>query len=94
MKTTFRIVSVLEGLSYLILLFIAMPIKYIGNDESWVKMFGMPHGLLFVAYIVLAFLIKSEMKWNTKTFLIVLIASVLPFGTFYVDTKYLRKVDV
>ena len=94
MKTTFRIVSVLEGLSYLILLFIAMPIKYIGNDESWVKMFGMPHGLLFVAYIVLAFLIKSQMKWDTKTFLIVLVASILPFGTFYVGKKYLRKVDV
>ena len=91
MKTTFRIVSILEGLSYLILLFIAMPIKYIGNDESWVKMFGMPHGLLFVAYVILAFLIKSEMKWDTKTFLIVLVASILPFGTFYVDKKYLRE---
>lgn len=91
MKTTFRIVSILEGLSYLILLFIAMPIKYIGGDESWVKMFGMPHGLLFVAYIVLAFLIKSDLAWNTKTFLIVLVASILPFGTFYVDKKFLRS---
>ena len=91
MKTTFRIVSILEGLSYLILLFIAMPIKYIGGDESWVKMFGMPHGLLFVAYVVLAFLIKDEMKWDTKTFLIVLVASILPFGTFYIDKKYLRS---
>ena len=91
MKTTFRIVSILEGLSYLILLFIAVPIKYIGGDESWVKLFGMPHGLLFVAYIVLAYLIKSEMKWATKTFLIVLAASVIPFGTFYIDKKYLRS---
>ncbi|MET2986590.1 DUF3817 domain-containing protein [Aureibaculum conchae] len=91
MKTTFRVVSILEGLSYLILLFIAVPIKYLGNDESWVKMFGMPHGLLFVAYIVLAYLIKSEMKWGTKTFLIVLVASVIPFGTFYIDRKYLRS---
>ena len=91
MKTTFRIVSILEGLSYLILLFIATPMKYIGGDESWVKMFGMPHGLLFVAYIVLAFLIKSELKWDNKTFLIVLAASVIPFGTFYVDRKYLRS---
>ena len=91
MKTTFRVVSILEGLSYLILLFIAMPIKYIGGDESWVKMFGMPHGLLFVAYVVLAFLIKDDMKWDTKTFLIVLVASILPFGTFYIDRKYLRS---
>jgi len=91
MKTTFRIVSILEGLSYLILLFIAVPIKYFGNDESWVKMFGMPHGLLFVAYIILAYLIKSELKWDTKTFLIVLAASIIPFGTFYIDKKYLRS---
>lgn len=91
MKTTFRIVSILEGLSYLILLFIAVPIKYIGGDESWVKMFGMPHGLLFVAYIILAYLVKSELNWNTKTFLIVLAASVIPFGTFYIDKKYLRS---
>ena len=91
MKTTFKIVAILEGLSYLILLFIATPIKYIGHDESWVKMFGMPHGLLFVAYVVLAFLVKPEYKWDVKTFLIVLAASVIPFGTFYVDKKYLRS---
>ncbi len=90
MKSTFRIVSILEGLSYLILLFIAVPIKYIGGDESWVKMFGMPHGLLFVGYIILAYLVKAELKWDNKTFLIVLAASIIPFGTFYIDKKYLR----
>ena len=91
MKNTFRVVSILEGLSYIILLFIAVPIKYLGNDDSFVKMFGMPHGLLFVSYVVLAFLIKDDLKWNSKTFLIVLLASVIPFGTFYVDKKYLRN---
>ena len=90
MKTFFRVVSFLEGTSYLLLLFIAVPIKYWMNDPQYVKLLGMPHGLLFVAYLVLAFLLKSEMKWNTKTFGIVLLASILPFGTFYVDKKYLR----
>ena len=61
-----------------------------GNDESYVKMFGMPHGLLFVAYIVLAYLIKDDLKWNSKTFWAVLAASIIPFGTFYIDKKYLR----
>jgi|TARA_R110001606_G_scaffold372097_1_gene529105 integral membrane protein len=91
MKTFFRVVSFLEGTSYLLLLFIAVPIKYWMNDPQYVKLLGMPHGLLFVAYIVLAFLIKPELKWNTKTFGIVLLASILPFGTFYVDKKYLRN---
>lgn len=90
MKNTFRVISILEGLSYIILLFIAVPIKYLGNDESYVKIFGMPHGLLFVVYIVLAYLIKDDLKWNSKTFWTVLVASVIPFGTFYIDKKYLR----
>jgi integral membrane protein len=90
MKNTFRVVSILEGLSYIVLLFIAVPIKYLGGDESYVKLLGMPHGLLFVGYIALAFLIKKSLKWDSKTFLLVLTASVIPFGTFYIDKKYLR----
>lgn len=91
MKNTFRVVSILEGLSYIVLLFIAVPIKYFGNDESYVKMFGMPHGLLFVAYILLAVFLKSELNWKSKTFWMILAASIIPFGTFYVDKKYLRS---
>ena len=91
MKNTFRIVSLLEGISYLLLLFIATPIKYFGDDPTYVKMLGMPHGILFLAYIVLAFLIKPELKWDNKTFFTVLIASIIPFGTFYIDRKYLSK---
>jgi integral membrane protein len=90
MKNTFRIISFLEGISYLLLLFVAVPIKYFGQDPSYVKMLGMPHGLLFITYIILAFLLKSELKWDNKTFYIILIASIIPFGTFYIDRKYLK----
>jgi len=51
----------------------------------------MPHGLLFVTYLVITFLIKPELKWNNKTLVVVMLASVIPFGTFYVDKKYLRN---
>ena len=91
MKTFFRVVSFLEGTSYLLLLFVAVPIKYWLNDPQYVKLLGMPHGLLFVGYIVLAFLLKPQMKWNMKKFGIVLLASIFPFGTFYIDKKYLRN---
>ncbi|NNC70726.1 MAG: DUF3817 domain-containing protein [Flavobacteriaceae bacterium] len=91
MKNSFRVVSILEGLSYILLLFIAVPIKYIGGDESYVKLLGMPHGLLFVAYIVLAYLIKDDQQWKSKTFWTVLLASVIPFGTFYIEKKYFRR---
>ena len=90
MKSFFRVVSFLEGTSYLLLLFVAVPIKYWMNNPQYVKLLGMPHGLLFVGYIVLAFFLKPEMKWNMKKFGIVLLASIIPFGTFYVDKKYLR----
>ena len=51
----FRIVALLEGVSYILLLFIATPIKYLLNDPQYVKLLGMPHGVLFVAYVALAF---------------------------------------
>ncbi len=87
----FRITALLEGVSYLLLLFIATPIKYLYEDPQYVKMLGMPHGILFMAYVVLAILISANIKWSTKTLWIVLIASVIPFGTFYIDKKYLNK---
>ena len=87
----FRIVAFLEGLSYILLLFIATPIKYLMDDPQYVKLLGMPHGILFVAYIALAFLFKEQFKWNLKEFAIVLIASLIPFGTFYIDRKYLKS---
>ena len=91
MEKIFRVVAFLEGVSYLLLLFIATPIKYLAEDPQYVKMLGMPHGLLFIGYIILAFLLKPSYKWNNKTFFIVLIASLIPFGTFYVDKKYLSN---
>jgi integral membrane protein len=87
----FRIIAFLEGVSYILLLFIAIPIKYLYEDPQYVKMLGMPHGLLFMAYIVIAVLISPDMKWATRNLWIVLIAAIIPFGTFYIDKKYLNR---
>lgn len=89
MLKVFKVTSFLEGVSYLLLLFVGVPFKYLGEDPSIVKALGMPHGILFMAYIVIALLIRSQMKWDIKTTLIVLVAAVLPFGTFYINKKYL-----
>ena len=91
MEKVFRVIAFLEGVSYLLLLFIATPVKYLLDDPQYVKMLGMPHGILFMIYVVLAFMIRSDYKWNSKQFSIVLIGSIIPFGTFYVDRKYLNK---
>ena len=91
MRNIFRLVALLEGVSYILLLFVAVPLKYWGGDEQWVKLLGMPHGLLFVSYVIFAFLIKENENWGIKDLGIVLLASILPFGTFYVEWQYLKK---
>ena len=88
-KNTFRIIAVLEGLSYIFLL-IAVPIKYLANNEQYVKALGMPHGILFILYIVLAFVMQKKMSWNKKNMLVIILGSIIPFGTFYIDYKYLQ----
>jgi len=90
LKYLFRILALIEGLSYILLLFIAVPLKYLGNNEILVKLLGMPHGILFILYIVTCLIIYKSMEWNKQTLLFILIASVIPFGTFYIDKKYLR----
>ena len=89
MKLTFRIVAFLEGVSYILLMTIGLYFKYQLNDDTYVKLLGMPHGILFVLYIVLAFLLRKKENWNLIEFAIILFASLVPLGTFYIDRKYL-----
>ena len=91
MKTLFRIIAFLEGVSYILLMSVGLYFKYQLEDPSYVKLLGMPHGILFVAYLVFALLLKENEKWNKTELFIVLVCSILPFGTFYVDWKYLKK---
>ena len=86
----FRTVALLEGVSFLLLLFIAVPVKYSTGNEAWVKALGMPHGVLFLAYLVLLFVFGSENKFRIKEYIICFLGSILPFGTFYVDYKILK----
>ena len=89
MKLTFRIVAFLEGVSYILLMTFGLYFKYQLNDDTYVKLLGMPHGILFILYIVLAFLLRKKENWNLLNFAIILFASLVPFGTFYIDRKYL-----
>ena len=89
MKLTFRIVAFLEGVSYILLMTFGLYFKYQLNDDTYVKLLGMPHGILFVLYIVLAFLLRKKENWNFIDFAIILFASLVPLGTFYIDRKYL-----
>ncbi|MBJ05250.1 MAG: hypothetical protein CMP65_05065 [Flavobacteriales bacterium] len=89
MKKLFSVIAFLEGISYILLL-IAVPIKYIYNNEYFVQLLGMPHGILFIIYVTLSIIMKFKMNWNYRFFLFVIIASIIPFGTFYIEYKYLN----
>jgi len=84
-----RLIAFIEGVSFLILLFVAMPLKYFFEQPQAVRTVGSIHGGLFVAYVILVFLTMRELKWNwAKTGLLILI-SFIPFGNFYADQKWL-----
>ena len=68
MKALFRIVAFLEGISYILLMSVGLYFKYQLGDPSYVKLLGMPHGLLFISYLILAFLIKDDEQWENKDF--------------------------
>ena len=86
---SFKWISILEGTSFLVLLLIAMPLKYIWESPQMVEVVGMLHGILFVLYILGALWLYKAMDWNLKTLLVICISSVLPLGPFYVEKKYL-----
>lgn len=86
----FRWIAFGEGLSFLLLLFVGVPMKYMMDNPAMVKAMGMPHGILFMAYIFIAIYVREQKEWKGKDFALILAASLIPFGTFYVDKKYLR----
>jgi integral membrane protein len=94
MLKIFKSVAILEGISYLVLFFNMLFIKPSNLElyKSLLYPIGMTHGVLFIGYVLLTVLLIKSQEWNYKTSLIILGASLLPFATFYVEKKYLRKV--
>lgn len=89
----FRRVTLLEGISLILLVCIAVPIKYGLGDPFWVRVLGPVHGALFIAFAYLAWDVGTQVKWNwSKMFWILLLATFVPFGTFYLDHKVLKHL--
>lgn len=90
LKIRLRVVSFAEGISYLLLLFIAVPLKRIGGHPEAVQILGPIHGLLFVWYVLVVIQAKTEYGWSVGKTGLALLASILPGGTFYADHKIFR----
>ncbi|KPM30444.1 Integral membrane protein [Croceitalea dokdonensis DOKDO 023] len=93
MLKLFKSVAILEGISYLLLFGLTMPLKYWADMGGPNKIVGYAHGILFIAYVVVAFLFWYDRKWSIKRLFILMAASLLPFATFYVDKKYLSGLQ-
>jgi integral membrane protein len=85
-----RVVAFLEGVSFLVLLGVAMPLKYIWHEPLAVRVVGMAHGVLFLAYLWATLQALLAYEWTWKRAGLVALASLVPFGTFYADVKWLR----
>jgi integral membrane protein len=88
----FRTIAVLEGISFLLLLFIAMPLKYMAGIPEPVKYLGWAHGVLFVLFIGLLLQVWVTYKWSFYKVVVAFVASLIPFGTFILD-KRLEKEE-
>lgn len=80
-----------EGVSYLLLFALSMPLKYWAGIKEPNIYIGYVHGFLFIAYIVLAIALWKTQNWKGKHLFLMLLASLLPFGTFYLDSRFLKK---
>ena len=83
----FGLINTVEGYSYLVLLFIAMPMKYLLDIPLAVKIAGMAHGVLFVIFLYLGVKAWVATKWSLYQTIIFFIASLIPFGTFFTKSK-------
>jgi integral membrane protein len=92
MLLIFRVFAILEGISYILLIGIGMPLKYWGEMPAPNIYIGYTHGFLFLTYVGLAVLLTMEGRWNFKKFIWIFLASLLPFGTFYLDEYYLKRL--
>ena len=88
-----RIIGFIEGVSLLVLMGIAMPLKYMAGKPGPVKYVGCAHGLLFIAFIAIVLLVTVQKKWSFKTVIYGFLAAFLPFGTFVFDRWLLRKKE-
>ena len=89
----FRKIAFIEGISFIVLLFIAMPMKYYADMPIAVTIVGGLHGLLFVAFLIMAWEVKREYKKDWGWLAIAFTSSIIPFGTFWMDSRHWKKEE-
>jgi len=89
---SFRFISFIEGVSLLVLLFAAMPLKYKFGINEAVWYAGITHGMLFLTYLVMSLVTSHQQQWPVIKWLLIFLAGVLPFGFVVVDKKLKKEM--
>lgn len=85
----FRLISFIEGISFLVLIFIAMPLKYLAGIPLAVKIMGMTHGVLFILFIIALYMAMRRYKWKFLTFQL-FVYSFIPFGFILIEKTIMK----
>lgn len=83
----YRIMAWIVGVGLLVLVLVAMPLKYFGDNDTVVGIVGPIHGFLYMAYVVLTFDLARRAKWSFVRMVLVMLAGTIPFLSFWVERK-------
>ena len=88
----FCFIALLEGISYIVLLGIAMPLKYLAGQPQMVEYTGWVHGLLFVLYMGFLIFAAVGYNWKAGRILLIFLAALLPFAPFIVERRLKKEM--
>lgn len=90
--TGYRVLAWLTGVLLIVVFFVAMPLKYLADNETLMSVIGPGHGFVYMVYMVFAFLVFNAMRWPLQRLFVLLLAGVVPFLSFFVERSVVREV--
>lgn len=90
--TRFRVMAWTTGVLLLLLVFVAMPLKYLGDDDRMVRVVGVLHGWMYLAYLVTAFTLAYRLRWSPGRTVLLLLAGTVPFMSFVAERRVMRSL--
>lgn len=88
----YRVMAWVTGVLLLVLVLVAMPLKYVGDDDRLVSVVGVMHGWLYMAYLVAAFLLANRLRWPPGRTVLLLLAGTVPFMSFVAERRVVHEV--
>lgn len=89
----YRVMAYVTGAMLLVLVLVAMPLKYVGDDPTWVEVVGPIHGWLYFLYLVTAFWLAYQVRWPIGKTVLVLLAGTIPFASFVAERVVTRELS-